>query len=70
MKAATERKIIRWLHIILSIPILGTIYGPVASNPPAANMVRWVILPVVILSGFWMWKGHLLKKKLKKPVRS
>jgi thiosulfate reductase cytochrome b subunit len=65
MKAATERKIIRWLHIILSIPILGYIYGPVATNPPAANAVRWVILPVVILSGLWMWKGHLLKKKLR-----
>ena len=64
MKAATERKIIRWLHIILSIPILGYIYGPVAANPPAANAVRWVFLPVVILSGLWMWKGHLLRKKL------
>ncbi|NLR82330.1 hypothetical protein [Chitinophaga eiseniae] len=64
MKASVERKIIRWLHIILSIPILGYIYGPVASNPPAANAVRWVFLPVVALSGFWMWKGHWLRKKL------
>jgi thiosulfate reductase cytochrome b subunit len=63
MKAATERKIIRWLHIVLSIPILGYIYGPVAGNPPAANAVRWVFLPVVVLSGLWMWKGHLLRKR-------
>jgi hypothetical protein len=66
MKAATERKIIRWMHIILSIPILGYIYGPVSTIPAAANMVRFVMLPMVVLSGLWLWKGHLLKKKLRK----
>ena len=66
MKAATERKIIRWMHIILSIPILGYIYGPVSTIPTAANMVRFVILPAVVISGLWLWKGHLLKKKLRK----
>jgi hypothetical protein len=66
MKAATERKIIRWMHIILSIPILGYIYGPVSSIPAAANTVRFVFLPVVVLSGFWLWKGHWLRKRLKK----
>ncbi len=66
MKAATERKIIRWFHILASIPILGFIYGPVAELPEAARMVRWVILPLVILSGFWLWLGHLLKKQLRK----
>jgi thiosulfate reductase cytochrome b subunit len=62
MKAATERKIIRWIHIILSIPVIGYIYGPVAEIPEAAMMVRYVFLPVIILSGFYMWKGHLVKK--------
>ena len=66
MKAATERKIIRWVHILLSIPILGYIYGPVATIPAAANAVRFVILPVVALSGFWLWKGHWFRKRLKK----
>jgi hypothetical protein len=69
MKAATERKIIRWMHILLSIPILGYIYGPVATIPQAAATVRFVFMPVVILSGLWLWKGHLLKKKWKKQAR-
>ncbi|KAA2239563.1 hypothetical protein F0L74_25535 [Chitinophaga agrisoli] len=69
MKAATQRKIIRWIHIILSIPILGYIYGPVASMPAAANAVRFVFLPVVIISGFWMWLGHKLRKKGKGVVK-
>ena len=62
MKASTERKIIRWIHIILSIPIIGYIYGPVANIPEASMMVRVFFFPVIVLSGLYLWKGHLLKK--------
>jgi len=63
MSAATERKIIRWFHLIASIPIIGYIYGPVAAIPEATMAVRFVLLPGVILTGLWLWKGHLLKKR-------
>lgn len=66
MKAATERKIIRWLHIITSIPIIGYIYGPVKNFPNAVIAIRWVIFPVIVLSGLWLWKGHLIRKWVKK----
>jgi hypothetical protein len=62
MKAATERKIFRWVHLVLSIPIIGYMYGPVAEIPRAAFATKFVFVPIVVLSGFWMWKGHLLKK--------
>jgi len=62
MKASTERKIIRWVHILLSIPIIGYIYGPVAKIPEASMMVRIFFFPVIVLSGFYLWKGHVLKK--------
>jgi len=66
MKASTERKIMRWVHILLSIPVIGYIYGPVAKIPEAAMMVRLFFFPVIVLSGFYLWKGHLLKKWWKK----
>ncbi|MDR6944648.1 hypothetical protein [Mucilaginibacter pocheonensis] len=66
MTAALERKVIRWMHIILSIPVVGYIYGPVANLPHAAIAVKWVFFPVIVLSGFWLWKGHWFKKQLKK----
>ena len=69
MKAATERKIIRWVHILLSIPVIGYIYGPVASIPQASMMVRLVFFPVIVLSGFYLWKGHLLKKWWRKRIK-
>jgi hypothetical protein len=37
--------------IILSIPVVGFIYGPVAGITHAAFAVRWVNFPVVVISG-------------------
>jgi hypothetical protein len=68
MKAATERKIIRWLHIVASVPIIGLIYGPVSEFPNAVIMIKWVLMPLIVLSGLWMWKGHLVRKKFKRRV--
>jgi hypothetical protein len=65
MKASTERKLIRWIHIILSIPVIGYIYGPVSEIPEAARAVRYVFFPIIVLSGLWLWKGSWIKKKLR-----
>jgi hypothetical protein len=62
MKASTQRKVFRWIHIILSVPIIGYVYGPVAKIPQAAFAVRWVFFPVVVISGLWMWKGQVVRK--------
>ncbi|MFZ6009457.1 MAG: hypothetical protein ACOYXT_03845 [Bacteroidota bacterium] len=62
MKAATERKVIRGIHLIASVPIVGYIYGPVAEKPEAAFVVRIILFPLVILTGLWMWKGHVVKR--------
>ncbi|MBL0741442.1 hypothetical protein [Chryseolinea lacunae] len=66
MKAATERIVIRWVHLVLSIPIVGYVYGPVAEIEQATWMVRWVFLPVIVLSGLWLWKGHWAKRLFRK----
>jgi hypothetical protein len=66
MNAAVERKIIRWFHIIASIPVVGYIYGPVADIPQAAWMVKMLLFPLVALSGLWMWKGHVVKRWVKR----
>jgi hypothetical protein len=62
MKALTERKIIRWLHIVFSIPVIGYIYGPVSEIENAVFMVRILFFPSIIVSGFWLWKGYIVKK--------
>ena len=67
---ATQRSIFRWIHIIFSIPILGYIYSPVEEIPKYATRVRFVVVPVMLLSGLWMWKGHVLRRLIsKRPAK-
>lgn len=65
MKASAERKLIRWIHIVFSVPIIGYIYGPVATIPVSAMIVKWIIFPLLVLSGLWLWKGQVVKKRFK-----
>jgi thiosulfate reductase cytochrome b subunit len=57
MSNATKRAILRWIHLILAIPIIGYVYSPFADLPNYAPVVRFVSVPVLILSGFWMYAG-------------
>jgi hypothetical protein len=59
IKAATKRSILRWVHLIFAIPILGYIYSPFAELPNYAAVTRFVFAPVIILAGFWMYSGVL-----------
>src|SRR5580765_3722625 len=54
---ATKRSILRWIHLIFTIPILGYIYGQPSEVQQYATAVRSVFVPVIILSGFWMYSG-------------
>jgi hypothetical protein len=66
MKEATKRSIFRWIHIVISIPIIGYIYSPFEQIPNYAPAVRFVFLPVMVLSGLWMWKGHVVRRLFSK----
>ena len=57
MSSATKRTILRSIHLIFSIPIIGYVYSPFAELPNYAPVVRFVSIPVLILSGFWMYAG-------------
>jgi hypothetical protein len=62
MNQATQRTIVRSIHLVFSIPILGYIYSPFEDIPNYAPATRFVFVPVVVVSGLWMWKGHLLRR--------
>jgi hypothetical protein len=59
MSNATKRSILRCIHIIFTIPILGYIYGPASEVQEYAAPVRFVFVPVIILTGYWMYSGVL-----------
>jgi len=62
MTEATKRSIVRWIHLICAIPIIGYIYSPFAVLPDYAPPTRFVFFPVMLLSGLWLWKGHLVRR--------
>ena len=62
MKEANRRWVFRWIHIICSIPIIGYIYSPFDQIPNYAPATRFVFLPLMVLTGLWMWKGHVVRR--------
>jgi hypothetical protein len=62
----TKRWIFRSIHIVFSIPILGYIYSPFEQIPNYAPATRFVFVPIMLLSGFWMWKGHIVGRLISK----
>jgi hypothetical protein len=68
MNQSILRWVFRWIHIVFSIPILGYIYSPFEDIPKYAPAVRQVFVPIIVVSGLWMWKGHLLRRLV--PKRS
>ena len=57
MSSATKRSILRCIHLVLSIPILGYIYEPASEVQAYAGGVRFIFVPAMILSGYWMYAG-------------
>ena len=62
----TKRWIPRLIHLIFSIPIVGYVYSPFKELPNYAPVIRFVSIPVLVLTGFWMWKGHVFRRLISK----
>ncbi|HWY40196.1 MAG TPA: hypothetical protein VNX27_05315 [Chthoniobacterales bacterium] len=54
---ATKRAILRWVHLIFTIPILGYIYGEPSDVQQYVGAARYIFVPVVIFAGYWMYAG-------------
>lgn len=68
MKDTTKRSIVRWMHILLAIPIVGYIYSPFEQIPNYAAPTRYVFVPAIVLSGLWMWKGYVVRRLFTKKA--
>jgi hypothetical protein len=66
MTPSTQRSIFRWIHILFGFPILGYIYGPPEEVQQYLPIYRYVFVPVLVLSGLWMWKGDAVRRWLSK----
>jgi hypothetical protein len=70
MSQGTKRWVFRTIHFVFSIPIIGYIYSPFDQIPNYAPATRFIFFPVLVLSGLWMWKGHVLRRLIAKKSES
>jgi hypothetical protein len=52
-----KRAILRWIHLVFVIPIVGYIYQPASEVQQYAGGVRFIFFPILMLSGYWMFAG-------------
>ncbi len=71
MAKYNQRQVVRNIHIVGGM-IVGTyIYSPWGSIDWFASATKFGVIPGLVLSGLWLWKGHLLrKKKNARPIGS
>jgi len=68
MTQNTVRTIFRWIHLVFSIPIIGYVYSPFEEIPQYATPTRFVFLPILVTTGLWMWKGHVVQRLFSKQT--
>lgn len=68
MNTGLQRTILRWIHILFGLPIIGYIYGPAEEVAQYAPLFRYVFMPVILLSGLWMWKGYWVTRLFSKKT--
>ncbi|MCU0432642.1 MAG: hypothetical protein MUC87_04210 [Bacteroidia bacterium] len=66
MKKSAQRNLIRWLHIIIGSILATYVYSPWNQIAVFQLIVKGIAIPVIILSGLWLWKGHLLRNPARK----
>jgi hypothetical protein len=66
MNQGIVRTMFRWIHIVFAIPIFGYIYSPFDKLPSYAFKTRYIFMPIMIVSGLWMWKGHAVRRLLRR----
>ena len=61
MSTRRTRTALRWLHL-LGAALIGTyVYSPWDDIAWYAMLVEWGVIPLLVVSGLWMWLGHRLK---------
>jgi hypothetical protein len=57
MKDATKRSILRWIHIVFAIPIIGYIYSPFEQIPTTPGLLGLSSFLYLSLRGFGCGKA-------------
>lgn len=56
------RVVLRWVHIVGGALIATFVYGPWGASPLFLGLMRWGVIPVLILTGLLLWQQARLGK--------
>lgn len=49
------RSILRWGHLLLGLTLLLYLFSPYTGDPTVTMLVRLGVLPMLFVTGLWMW---------------
>lgn len=66
MTAAQQRKVQRVVHLAAALLLVAYLYAPLEAQ--LQDAVRFIVLPVLVLTGIAMWQAPRIRR-LRKSVR-
>ena len=64
MTPVTFRSVVRWFHIFEGLFIGAYFYSPLSDLSWSEPLIKFVLIPLLVLSGLAMWKQAKLLKWL------
>ena len=64
MAPAKLRKVLRWGHIMVALLLGAYLYSPLSANPTFAAIVLYGVVPLMGVSGVWMWRQAWIARML------
>ena len=58
----TTRTILRWTHLVVGFLIGVFVYTPAHGNETFVLLMQAAVIPVVTLTGLWMWQQARLRR--------
>ena len=52
----TTRIVLRWTHLLMAWPLGTFIYTPARENEAFVFFMQFVFVPVLVITGLWMWQ--------------
>lgn len=62
--AKRTRNIQRAVHLVAALPLLSYVYATPDASDPRTLFVRFVAIPVLVVTGMLMWQMPLLRRAL------
>ncbi len=59
-----RRTVLRWAHVVAGSLVATVIYSPLRENEAFVMAVQVALIPVLIVTGIWMWQRARVERLL------